>query len=172
MNLKRRNLTPTHRRGFLYAEVLMYMGLLSMFSVLAYQTYYQAERQAGSIQRNSREISEALYAGERWRADVRQATAEPEWIPSGWRKAMVMRLTTPTGNIDYYFSENQVWRKAGDGTREPVMHNVKQSRMISEMRGAVSVVRWELEILSPDPLRAKLRPQFTFLAVPNLQSTP
>jgi len=172
MNLKRHILNPTHRRGYLLVEMLMYMGLLSMLSVLAYQTYYQADRQAKGIQRNSREISEALYAGERWRADIRQATAVPEWIPSGWRQAMVMRLTTPTGNIDYYFSENQVWRKAGDGPREPVMPKVKQSRMISEMRGAVRVVCWELEILSPNPLRAKLRPQFSFLAVPNLPPTP
>ena len=96
--------TPTvRRRGFLVVEAFMYMALLLMFSTLAYQVYHRAKQQSADIHRQSRQISLAMRAGERWRADVRQATVAPEWIPSAWRKAVVMRLTTSTGNIDYFF---------------------------------------------------------------------
>ena len=146
----------------------MYMALLVMFSTLAYQTYYRAARQSADIQRQSREITAALRAGERWRADVRQATAAPKWIPSAWRQTMVMRLTTPTGHINYFFEGSKVWRKVGDAPKEMVLFNVKNSEMVADTRSTVPAVRWELEIKTQGGRRAQTRPLFTFLAVPNL----
>ena len=160
--------TPAvHRRGILIVELLMYLALLLMFSTLAYQVYHRASQQSADIHRQSRQISLALHAGERWRADVRQATAAPEWIPSAWRKAVVMRLTTPTGNIDYFFEGSRVWRKAGDAPKEKILFNVKSSEMVDDPHGAIPAVRWELELKTQGGRRARTRPLFTFLAVPN-----
>lgn len=148
----------------------MYVSLLMMFSVLAHQTYNRARIQSADIQRQSREISLALRAGERWRADVRQSTTAPERIPSAGRKAIVLRLTPPAGNIDYYFSESKVWRKAGDAPKEMILFNVKNSEMVDDTRGTVPAVRWELELKTKGGRRAQTRPLFTFLAVPDSQS--
>ena len=162
---------PTvRRRGFLVVEALMYMALLLMFSTLAYQVYHRAKQQSADIHRQSRQISLAMRAGERWRADVRQATVAPEWIPSAWHKAVVMRLTTPTGNIDYFFEGSRVWRKAGDAPKEKILFNVKSSEMVDDPHGAIPAVRWELELKTQGGRRARTRPLFTFLAVPNSQS--
>ncbi len=161
---------PMRRRGVLLVELLMYLALLLMFSTLAFQTFHRARQQSADIQRQSREISLALRAGERWRADVRQATLAPEWIPSAWRKATVLRLTTPTGHIDYFFEGSRVWRKVGDAPKEKILFNVKSSKMIDDSRGSVPALRWELEIKTQSGRRAQTQPLFTFLAVPNSQS--
>ena len=74
--------------------MLMYIALLAMFSTLVFKVYQQATRQTLDLHQKTRIIAQAMYAGERWREDVRQSTRPPQWIESGWRQARGMRLGT------------------------------------------------------------------------------
>ena len=155
-------------RGISVAEMLMYIALLAMFSTLVFKVYQQATRQTLDLNQKTRIIAQAMYAGERWREDVRQSTRPPQWIESGWRQARVMRLVTPSGNIDYFVQGSKVWRKVNNHPKEMILFNVNASQMLGDTRGAVPVVRWELEIKIQGVRRAQARPLFTFLAVPSM----
>ena len=58
-------------RGISVAEMLMYIALLAMFSALVFKVYQQATRQTLDLHQKTRIIAQAMYAGERWREDVR-----------------------------------------------------------------------------------------------------
>ncbi len=120
-----------------------------------------------ALRRNADDITSALHAGERWRADVRAATKQVrlEQTDAG----ELLYLDGPVSATAYCFATNTISRRVGTGPWVRLLAHVKSSSMTADRREYVSAWRWELEIQPRATASAKpsrIRPLFTFLAVP------
>ncbi|MGH7971055.1 MAG: hypothetical protein ACREIC_20225 [Limisphaerales bacterium] len=154
-------------------EALVYIGLVFVLLGIAYAVMYRLVDHSVVLQRNSADIIRALDAGERWRKDVRSATRKAKWETENGER--LLRLETTVGEVDYRYSDGGVYRRSIGGSWSRILDRVQSSAMEREARAAVTVWRWELE-LQP---RAKggvkagrVKPLFTFLAVPPAFSAP
>ena len=144
-------------RGFTMIEMLVYIAVLAVVVNLAFFAYYRYDQQMRNVRRNADDIVRAMRAGERWRDDVRNATASPRAIEDG------MVIPWRSGEIVYVFADGTVWRRAA-GSQTVALKNVSASTMSSDPRDRVSAWRWELELTSPKKT-VLMRPLFTFTAV-------
>ena len=165
MNLNPR---PSHRcRAFTLIELLTYIAVVGVVTSVTVSTVFQLMKQTRDLRRNCDDIARTTHAGERWRADIRAAVAEPttETSPDG----MAITIPTVTGVIVYALSKGTLWRQSdnerGDVTREPVLHRVKTAQLEPENRGEVIGWRWEIELRTRRE-GGPVKPIFSFLAVP------
>jgi hypothetical protein len=120
------------------------------------------------LRRNADDIAQALHAGERWRADVRAASGPIRFESTD--AARILRLPGHRGEVAYQFTTNTVLRRVGNGTWTSLLNNVQSSAMESDQRLNVSAWRWELELKPRSKKPGRVRPLFTFLAVPDRSS--
>jgi hypothetical protein len=152
--------------GFLLIDCLVYIALLLLLMTLAFAAFYRTLDNSKSLNRNAADIARALQAGERWRADVRAATAQPRLEEAGGES--LLHLPRANGEVLYTFRTGAVLRKdtaSTNATWEPVLLDVKSSRLVPEPRQRVRGWRWELELASVNKTQ-RMRPLFTFQAVP------
>jgi len=114
--------------------------------------------QSAALRRNISDIDRALKAGERWRADVRSATAAPQFAGSR------MIIPQEGGDLVYELGTNVTRKRARSETVESVLTGVRSNQMILEQRAHAAVWRWEVE-LDQRRKNARMRPLFTFMAV-------
>jgi hypothetical protein len=159
------------RQGYLMMEALVYIGLVFLILGVGYAALYHCIDSSVALRRNADDITGALHAGERWRADVRSASSNV-WAEtvSGQQ---VLHLPGPRAEICYAFWRGAVLRRVNDGSWSTLLDHVNASTMEPDRRPYATAWRWELEIkprgkgtISP----SRIRPLFTFLAVP--QTTP
>ena len=144
-------------RGITLIECLAYIALMAVFLNLATGAWFRALENSNRLRRNSEDIARALWAGERWREDVRQAGQLS--IVEG-----TLRLNQKGGMVEYYFAQNSVWRRDHATDRAfPVLRDVADSRMEPDARPRVTGWRWELELRTQTKNPA-LKPLFTFEA--------
>jgi Tfp pilus assembly protein PilE len=149
------------RAAFSLVECVIYIALFFVVLGVALGAYYQMDEQSRGFARNSSDIVRAMQAGERWRADVRNATNA-----ALFEQNLELRLATRNGGVSYFFRDGAVWRQgATDGKSTPMLANVKSSLMKADPRSQVKAWRWEIE-LQTKRTNATVRPLFTFLAVP------
>ena len=176
MNMSARNFPVEGRRGVTLIEVLIYVVLFYTFMMVAADTYISGKNQARSIRWNATKIVRVMYAGERWRQDIRDAISPPQNIQSSLPNPDdpldIIELTSlkiiKSSETNWYaFRGDHVFRMSSHlPTRwELVMDRVNSSTMIEEERGEVAAWRWEVE-LKTKTKKAQTRPLFTFLAVP------
>ena len=144
-------------RGFTLIEMLVYIAVFAVVLNLAFFAYYRYDQQMRDVRRNADDIVRAMRAGERWRDDVRNATAPPHAIENG------VVIPRQSGQIAYVFADGTVWRRAA-GSQTVALKNVRASTMSSDARDRVNAWRWELELTSPKKT-VLIRPLFTFTAV-------
>ena len=72
-------------RGYSLIECLVYIAVLAVVLNLSFVAYYRYDQHTHSLRRNADDITRALRAGERWREDVRTASASPHVIEMAWR---------------------------------------------------------------------------------------
>ena len=158
--------------GYLMIECLVYIGMVFVLLGVASVALYQCMDRSVVLRRNADDITSVLHAGERWRADVRAARAGIRLEPTS--SGEILHLPSPRGDVTYRFSQNEMFRRFGDGGWTRVLSNLKSSTMQPESRTNISAWCWEIE-LEPrikGPVKAgKIRPLFTFIAVPLGQST-
>ncbi len=158
---------PRSDCGYLLTEALVYIGLVFVVLAVGYIAAYRCIDQSVLLRRNSDDITAALHAGERWRADVRACREAPRLASESGKT--VLRLTGPGKEIDYAFADGVVQRRVDSGQWSPLLDHVASSQMTAENRDGVAAWRWELEL---QPRRkgsvapSRIRPLFTFLAVP------
>ena len=145
-------------------ECLVYCALVCVIFGLAYGTYFRAQDGSRALQRNAIDISRALDAGERWREDIRLAHIVSVSGDS-------LKLTQPSGVVEYTFSRGAIWRRAGSGPTVRLLSGVMDSYMQPDPRSQVKAWKWELELVSQKK-KAKVTPLFTFLAVPKTTDKP
>ena len=144
-------------------EALVYIGLLLVVFTVGYAALYRCIDATVAMRRGAEDLSRSLYAGERWRADVRASDGPPRLeataagqilhLPAGMR-----------GELAYRFDENAVFRRVGSSPWSLLLTNVVASTMEPEPRQHASAWRWELE-LRPRMKASRIRPLFTFKAV-------
>jgi hypothetical protein len=144
--------------GIVLLDLLVYISLLAIVLVLAGVVFDRGMRESTAIQRNVADIERTLKAGERWRADMRAATAPVRLEKIDGHDVLII----PHGNeqLLYRLGEKDIRRG-----NEVALAGVKTARMIEERRGQVVAWRWEIE-LEQRRQEGKLRPLFTFLAAP------
>jgi hypothetical protein len=158
------------RRGILLIECVFYMGLFFLVVGIAFKLFYSCWDSAKAFRRTTDQIANAIRTGDRWREDVRTATAplRAEDSPEG----PVLRIPHGAGEIDYMFSTAALWRRAGGtGDWTQVLPDIKSSRMAADQRRQLTAWRWELE-LATHRQGARVVPLFTFEAVPKTLSNP
>lgn len=156
----------SHRAAaFSLIELLAYMSLFFIVVGIAYKALYTTMDSSAALRRNATDISRALEAGERWRADVRNAT-RPIRVETSATKEEIIHLPRANGEVAYRFSENSVSRRVGRGTWALFLADVKNSNFISDRRQNVTAWRWELELKPYQKKITRTRPLFTFIAAP------
>lgn len=148
--------------GIMLIECVVYIALMFVIGSLGLAAYYNCWEQSQALHRNADDISRALQAGERWRADIRQATGKIT-VEYGSNSQFLSIPIGVTKNIQYRFNENQVQRKASSENRwTSVLSAVKTSNMKAASRNYIVAWSWELELMSKS--KSHLRPLFIFEA--------
>ena len=161
------------RGGYLLTEALVYIGCLFVILGVGYMAVERCMDHSVVMRRNAEDVARALEAGERWRADVRAAIGPLRLALAD--SEQVVSIPAAKGEIAYRFSDSAVSRRVGANPWITVLANVKASVMQAEPRGNVRAWRWELELqprAKASVRAARVRPLFTFLAVPAASSTP
>jgi Tfp pilus assembly protein FimT len=158
-----RNISNTHRAaGIMLIECLVYIAVFAVLTSIGMAVFYFCWDHTRAVIFATEDVSSALRAGERWRADVRGATGKitVETTAAG----EVVRLPEPEKEIVYRFESGEVRREVSASKNSQVLlPKVKSSQMQAETRGPVSAWRWELE-LTPRRQETQLPLLFTFEA--------
>ena len=150
-------------------EALVYVGVSVLLLGVAYAAMYRCIDSSVALRRSADDLTGALHAGERWRADVRAARA-PIRVEN-LANEQVLHLTGSEGEVVYRAADGAVFRRVGAGTWTRVLANVSSSNMQSDPRQTVAAWRWELQ-LKTRAKTSRIHPLFTFIAVPAGGSTP
>lgn len=154
--------------GFTIVETLVYMAVLFLIVGLAYTATDKSMDASTALRHNANDISQTLKIGELWRDDVRDATRPIRMENSG--QEIILRVPQKKIEVDYRFSTNAVSRRIGRGGWSVLLDHVKDSAFVADKREKVKAWRWELE-LQPNRKRiTRVRPLFTFIAVPSAPS--
>jgi len=159
--------------GYFLMELLVYVGLVFVLLGIGFAAVYRCIDNSVALRRSADDITGAIHAGERWRVDVRAADRSVR-AESGSDQE-ILRLLSAQSEVDYAFADGTIRRRHGDGPWSTVLEHVKSSSMQAETRQLVTVWRWELELQPHAPASVKpgrVRPLFTFLAVPQPALTP
>lgn len=152
-------------QGIMLVECMVYVVLFFIILGVAFKIFYSCWDNAKAIRRNTDQIAATLKLGERWRQDVRSATAAPRATDSG--NGIVLNIPQKHGGVEYRFGEASLWRRQNAGAEwTEVLAGVKSSRMEEDRRQAVTAWRWELELASKRK-GTHVLPLFTFEAVPS-----
>lgn len=163
MNIKPLRKSDQRRQSAIsLIECLVYISLVFIVLGMATAAFYRCFGNMKSLRRNSDDITQALHAGELWRADIR-AAARPVQFDADNQQ---LRIPHATGEVDYKFMDAQVLRRTGaDAPWVVVLPKVEKSQMQVDARTRVTAWRWELQLKTlREP--ARMRPLFTFIAIP------
>ena|SRR5438445_6082841 len=152
------------RRGILLIECLVYMGALFAVLGVAYCVCFGFWDNTLGLRRNADDIAAALRTGERWRDDVRAASAplRVEDSPYG----TLLHIPQKTREVVYLSHDHSILRWSEGGSWVSQLTNVKSSSMREDKRRQVAAWRWEIELMARRK-SVRLHPLFTFEAVPN-----
>lgn len=154
--------------GITLIECLVYLSMFFVIATLAFGALRKGWSAHRAIQQNAADIAAALSAGELWRTDIRAASGAIRSIEEDG----ALWVEVPRGDalVVYAFHNGQVWRASNPQAKPvPLLRRVRSSEMKMDRRESVVAWQWELE-LKPSHAKARLRPLFTFTAVPAASS--
>ena len=158
-----------HSKAFLIIECLVYIGVFFILIGVGFAAFYRCMENSVGLRRSANDISVAVHTGERWRADLRTATAPVRKEVQG--QETWVHVPQSHGELLYRFADRALYRRLSSGPWSCVLTNIASSSMQPEPRDNVVAWRWELE-LQHRARTSAIRPLFTFLSVPNKQTTP
>ena len=152
------------QQGIMLVECLVYLSVFFVLSGVAGACFYRALEATRQLHRQTATIVQVMDAGERWRADVRQAVAAPTVAVEG--EAQLLRIPTAEGGeVDYHFFAGQLFRRgAVDRNWARILSGLRSTSFQASDRGGVPAWRWDLEV-SSSLKQVRLRPIFSFQAV-------
>jgi hypothetical protein len=154
--------------AFTIIECLVYIGLVALLLGVGTVAFYRCFDNMKGLRRNANDITRAVQAGELWRNDIRAAVRGIAMEEGG----QTVRIPQRGREVFYRFADAQVFRKTGTNAPWlPLLSKVQNSEMTSDPRTHVTAWRWELE-LQTTRKDARVRPLFTFLAVPETARSP
>lgn len=149
--------------GITLIDCLVYMALFGLVTGLATACAFKLERQSREMRQRAEEISRALKAGERWRADIRSATNHPMLVP--YRGQSLLRIQTKDGDVLYFFESGNLWRKPAQAREFGLfLPDVKQCSVTEDRRRHAAGWLCEIE-LATKRKQGKMLPLFSFRAV-------
>lgn len=157
------------RAGYLMAEALVYIAVVVVLLGAGFVAMHKCITNAVVLRRTADDISAAVHAGERWRADVRAASGRVRWEQENDEPVLI--LAGSRGEAAWRLDKGTVFRRVQAGPWVPVVRNVISSTMEADSRHEVTAWRWELELKPRSKVRRML-PLFTFFAVPQKGGTP
>jgi hypothetical protein len=149
--------------GILLVECIVYLAVFAILLGIGTAAFYFCWDHNKALIYATDDISSAVRAGERWRADVRDATGSisVETTAAG----ELVKIPEGEKEIIYRFDSGEVRRQmASSGFSELLLPKVKTSQMKLDARGEVRAWRWELE-LAERRKETHLPLLFTFEAV-------
>ena len=155
--------------AYMLMEALVYVGVSVLLLGVAFAAMYRCIDSSVALRRSADDLTSALHAGERWRADVR-AAQRPIKLEN-LAADQILHLPGAQAEVVYRSTDGAVFRRVGAGTWTQVLTNVSSSTMQPDPRQTLTAWRWELQL----NIRAKtsrIRPLFTFIAVPARTPTP
>ena len=163
--MKLRTNIPRVRRqaGVLLVECLVYIAVFAILLGIGTAAFYFCWDHSKALIYATDDISSALRAGERWRADVREAAEKisVETTATG----EVVRIPEKGKKIVYRFESGEMRRQIlSEKFSQLLLSKVKKSQMKIDTRGEVTAWRWELE-LTERRKGTHLPLMFTFEAV-------
>lgn len=149
--------------AFLMIDCLLYIALLSVITGFAFAAFYKCMDIHRDLNRNATDIVRALKAGERWRSDIRESIAAPQFLKEGDFAAL--EVPKSSGVVVYLFSNGSVWRQENlQAPWKEFLSGIKASRMERSPRERVVAWTWELELRSRKQI-VRMPPLFSFVAV-------
>lgn len=172
MTTQRNKLVHRRRfcRGIILLETIVYMAVVMILIGLALSICFRAMDNARALRAAADDIGRTLNIGELWREDIRQASGVIKLMDSGGRFAL--EIPHADGAVVYRSEGKNILRKAsGDSTWVPILKNVKHATIRQDAGRQVKSWRWEIELETRSP-KARVRPLFTFQAVPVREINP
>jgi hypothetical protein len=146
-------------------EAITYVALLAVTLGLALGAFYVAFENNRNLTRNADDIARALRAGERWRADVREARSAPRFVTNAATSQIELHLPKETNAVVYTFHDGVMFRQApGESNAVTLLDRVQRSEFTRDLRPHVTAWRWEVELEVRQRV-ARVRPLFAFQAV-------
>lgn len=156
--------TGLPQSGFTLLHCLVYIALLGFLGNLSYQCYYRCLTSSKYLERNARDISRTLHAGEIWREDIRMAVASPRIHTLENQTVLVIPHKSIT--LWYWLEGTAIWKSRNEGvTKERFLELVQESDMQAEDRNGLTAWKWEV-VLAQSQKVVRLPGIFTFYAVP------
>jgi hypothetical protein len=153
--------------GIMLVECMVYLAVLVILISIGIGVFDVCWNGFSSMVSSTDDVSGALRAGERWRADVRGATGtiNVETTSSG----QVVKIPENGTLIVYSFDSREIRRQVGPNGSSPiVLPKVASSEMKSDVRDGVTAWQWELEL--PERQHGSHLPMlFTFEAAQKAQ---
>jgi hypothetical protein len=148
--------------GIMLVECVTYIAIFAILMGVGMAAFYLVWDQSKAMIYATDDIGAALRAGERWRADVRNATGKILVEQSATNE--VVRIPGLEKEVVYRFESGEVRREIPSRqVSEVVLPRVNGSQMTEERRDGVTAWRWELDLLVRRP-ETHLPLLFTFLA--------
>jgi hypothetical protein len=157
------------QQAYLMIEVLIYIGMVFLLLGIGYMAMYRCINNSVALRHNADDITTVLHAGEHWRADIRSSTGPPRIETSDWEQ--VIHLPGRDAETLYLYSHEAMFRRHGEGPWVQVLTNIKSSVITADESHATTSLRWELELASRGKPH-RIRPLFTFIAVPAVKPMP
>jgi len=150
-------------------EAIVYLAVLFLIMGLATAAFFRTLDHTRQVRRVAADISRALATGERWRADVRAATAPLRLEVVGGVQAL--HIPAAGGEVVYFFDGRAVTRTAGAAAPQVVLGQVKAAAFYRDVRERLTAWRWEIELATSRP-RVRVAPLFSFEAVARVEGKP
>jgi len=157
------------QRAFMMMEALVYIGVSSLLLGIGMAAMYHCIDASVALRRNVDDITTALHIGERWRADMRGATGPVRL--ENYSLEQILHLAGGSHEIIYRFADSAAFRRVDSGPWVQLPAKLHSSVVEPDQRSKLTAWKWELE-LETRAKGGKIRPLFTFLAVPGQSQTP
>lgn len=129
----------------LLIECLVYIFVFAIIFGGGTTVFYFCWDHSHAMVEASDDINSALQTGERWRADVRAATAAITVQTNA--AGEVVRIPEGARMVSYRFASGEIHRQFSASARpQLLLANIKMSQMERDGRGGVRAWRWELEL--------------------------
>jgi len=159
-------------RAYFLIEALVYIGVVGLLLTVGLIAMFRCIDNSLVLRRNANDIARAMHIGELWRADVRSAT-NVVWVRESGQE--VLQLEGPARRVQYRLEAGSLYRRTSSGPWGRVLENVKASAMHAQAEFHLRAWHWDLElkpcahgVVAP----ARMRPLFTFIAVPHSPQKP
>jgi hypothetical protein len=124
--------------GVLLIECLVYLALWLIVLGVAFSLFYRTLTRSTNLDRSAEDIARVLRVGERWRAEVREATAPLRMVVADGGADQALHIPRKQGEVVYYCTGTNVMRRAeASGAWTEVLPRVQASRFLRDRQETV-----------------------------------